>query len=362
MSYNKKRFRIDSDEKDSINDGSGSPSHSDKKRKLDNTNTEKNELLSLLNTYMDEKYLSYLIADFIGSGFFTTEWNIPKANFKLQLPIDTDFIIENNFIIDWGDNTTSVQITDNNIFETIHTYKNSGRYTITIKGDITGFSFKKFEEMRPYIMNIIEWGQIKLADGGKQFYNCKELECSATDVLNTSNLSNITDIFRGAVKFNGAIQNWDISGITRLTGMLVGANSFNQDLSNWNVTGKYMMGMLYGTSIDKLEHLPQGYIDEHIHILELVFTTLENRRGRNKNRYIPYRNSIVFAQALRISITNSIKANHLPYKQEIIDMILQDLLYSNQPEAIPSYLASISSNLDVNVSNIIKTVVRAIIN
>ena len=42
-------------------------------------------------------------------------------------------------------------------------------------------------------------------------------------------------MFKDAVSFDGAIDNWDVENVVRMSEMFSGATSFNQDLSDWCV-------------------------------------------------------------------------------------------------------------------------------
>ncbi len=62
--------------------------------------------------------------------------------------------------------------------------------------------------------------------------------------VNTSQITDMRDMFRDATSFNQDISNWDVSNVTTMRDMFRNATSFNQDLSNWNVSNvTTMQGM-----------------------------------------------------------------------------------------------------------------------
>ena len=51
----------------------------------------------------------------------------------------------------------------------------------------------------------------------------------------TSEITNMRELFKHKANFNGDISRWDVSSVTNMGGMLMGATSFNCDLSQWDV-------------------------------------------------------------------------------------------------------------------------------
>ncbi|MDB2337733.1 BspA family leucine-rich repeat surface protein, partial [Amylibacter sp.] len=64
---------------------------------------------------------------------------------------------------------------------------------------------------------------------------------------NTSNITQMYNVFRGASSFNGDISNWNTSKVTDMHNMFRGASNFDQDISDWNTSNVIQMnGMFYG--------------------------------------------------------------------------------------------------------------------
>ena len=64
---------------------------------------------------------------------------------------------------------------------------------------------------------------------------------------NTSNVTDMSNLFEGAHNFNGDIGNWDTSNVTDMNRMFYTASNSNQNIGNWdtsNVTD--MSWMFYG--------------------------------------------------------------------------------------------------------------------
>lgn len=177
---------------------------------------------------------------------------------KLPLSVSGSY----DFIIDWGDQTQDT-ITAFNQAEVTHTYALAGTYTITIVGVITGFSFIGGFNDRLKILDVLEWGPLKLGVSSNYFSGCANLDILATDILdlagvstfqgmfqNCSNLKgnpsmglwdvsaivNMNGAFSGATLFDTPIGAWDVSNVTDMSLMFDSASSFNQEINSWNVS------------------------------------------------------------------------------------------------------------------------------
>ena len=53
---------------------------------------------------------------------------------------------------------------------------------------------------------------------------------------NTSQITDMSELFMNYKKFNVNISGWDMSNVTNTNEMFSGASSFNQDVSGWDVS------------------------------------------------------------------------------------------------------------------------------
>ena len=65
-----------------------------------------------------------------------------------------------NLNIDWGDSTSSGQITTSTSPNRIHTYASAGNYTVTISGFMPGFKVNNNSAIRSLITEIIQFGNV----------------------------------------------------------------------------------------------------------------------------------------------------------------------------------------------------------
>jgi len=117
------------------------------------------------------------------------------------------------------------------------TFQTPGIYRVTIKDDnqhIRGFSFSEYDDNNK-IISIEQWGNIQWEDLSNAFINCQNLTYNAIDTPDLSNVTDLSNMFKGATSFNGNIGNWNVSNVSNMEAMFDGATSFNQNLNNWNV-------------------------------------------------------------------------------------------------------------------------------
>jgi surface protein len=150
-----------------------------------------------------------------------------STQFKLPLTTSTGL----NIVVDWGDATTST-ITNYLDKAVTHTYASPGTYSISITGTLPGFQFNNAGD-KLKILNISSWGVLDITTISA-FTGCTNLTCTATDAP-TISTNDLSSTFNGATSFNGAIGNWDVSGVNNMTAMFQSAAAFNQPL-NWDTS------------------------------------------------------------------------------------------------------------------------------
>lgn len=194
--------------------------------------------------------------------------------------------------IDWGDGSPVTRLTSSmTTNDRTHTYATPGIYDVTITGKVDGFGFGGSARDEHKLLDIMEWGDTKLADGGFQFRSAVNMAITATDAPDLSgvssfanafaspgatartqtmnighwDVSSITDMrrafwsheefqtniggwdvsnvrdfehmFAGAESFNAPIGGWDMSSAETIVRMFDGATSFDKPIGNWNVSG-----------------------------------------------------------------------------------------------------------------------------
>jgi len=185
-----------------------------------------------------------------------------------------------NVKIDWGDGSTSENITET----TTHTYATAGLKTIKVSGvypqplfggdrvfggekrnNLKLISPALFAEVGDGVdddiidtipsnrvnslKSIVQWGKIKWKSMQGSFRNCQNLVLNVIDKPDLSEVTHLSSMFEGAISFNGDISAWDVSHITHMDKMFSEANSFNQPLNDWNVSNVIDTAYMFRSAI-----------------------------------------------------------------------------------------------------------------
>jgi surface protein len=170
-----------------------------------------------------------------------------SAEDQITLPLESDGTY--NFSVNWGDGTENIISTWDDPNKT-HTYTSAGVYTLTIHGTLTGFRFN-FDGDRLKLTNISQFGSLKLGNNGGYFRGATNLTMTATDPLNLKGTTNLSDAFSACQSLTTvpSMANWDTSQVTNMSQMFAYATNFNGNLSSWNTSNVTNMGTLfYGTN------------------------------------------------------------------------------------------------------------------
>ncbi|MEW7278287.1 BspA family leucine-rich repeat surface protein [Aquimarina sp. 2201CG1-2-11] len=188
---------------------------------------------------------------------FITTWETTTANESITIPTTGSGY---NYTVDWGDGTIETGF----IGDASHPYVDTGIHTVTITGDFPRIYFANSGD-KDKILTVEQWGTIAWTNFLDAFSGCTNLDVTASDAPDLSNVIYLVRVFNGCtslgtsetldfsnwdtsgiVAFGGAFQNaiafnsetiknWDVGKCNGFVQMFSGATSFNQDISNWNI-------------------------------------------------------------------------------------------------------------------------------
>lgn len=165
-----------------------------------------------------------------------------STNTQITLPLRSSG--NYNFTVEWGDGSTGV-VTAHNDPDATHTYFTAGDYTVTITGTIQGWAFQNGGD-KLKITGISSWGPLRLGNDTGYFWGAENLEVTATDALDLTGTTDLTNAFALAGRFNNAaVTSWDVSNVTSMRGMFAGqvhgtsestTMTFNQPIGSWDTS------------------------------------------------------------------------------------------------------------------------------
>ena len=182
---------------------------------------------------------------------FITTWKTdnPGVSQDNQITIPTYPGEVYNYNVDWGDGTSDLNVTGN----ITHTYASMGTYQVSITGVFPRIYFGNSGEGKK-ILSIDQWGNNKWVSMFSAFWLCNNLDISATDIPDLSQVESMVNMFANCSSLvgNNSLASWDVSNITDMSSLFTGALNFNIDLSNWNVSSVVSMaGMFSGTAFNQ---------------------------------------------------------------------------------------------------------------
>jgi surface protein len=82
------------------------------------------------------------------------------------------------------------------------------------------------------------------------FWNCNNLDITATDVPNLANVSSMNFMFGGCTSLSGPsnIGSWVVSNVTDMQSTFAGASVFNQNIGSWNVANVTNMRFMFSSA------------------------------------------------------------------------------------------------------------------
>jgi surface protein len=102
------------------------------------------------------------------------------------------------------------------------------------------------------------------------FYGCTNLQMSATDVPDLSQVTSMAQMFQGATNFTGDVSKWNVNSITAMNGLFQGASKFNADIVDWDVRNVTNMQNMFNSAssfnqdlhdwcVTKITSAPSGF-------------------------------------------------------------------------------------------------------
>lgn len=197
------------------------------------------------------------------STYLTLVYSVPTIGTVIELPLDQSEAptgVLNG--VNWGDGSSD----DATNFT--HEYQSSGSFTVAI--DASGFTKLKGNSSNAYLTAVTYFGtQMTFTDFTEAFKDAVTLTsvpsslpgtvtnltsafegATSFDSSNitgwvTTNVTNMSKMFKGAIAFNQNISSWNTQNVTTMADMFNGATAFNQNISSWNTQNVTTMANMF---------------------------------------------------------------------------------------------------------------------
>ena len=189
------------------------------------------------------------------AGFVTT-WKTTTANEEIMIPTDG---MGGSYTVTWGDASISTHV----VGDQTHVYKEPGTYLVSIYGDFTRIYLPYHPENSLKLLSIEQWGDIRWESMRGAFNGATNMVYRATDTPDLSAVTDTSEMFRFALRFNGNLSNWDVSSVTDMSNMFSIAGAFNGDISTWNVSSVTDMSNMFLATNSFDQNLGNWYVVLH---------------------------------------------------------------------------------------------------
>jgi gliding motility-associated-like protein len=184
---------------------------------------------------------------------FVTIWKTDNpgvtANNQIRIPASltqTGF----NYNVQW-ESTTNVAVNGTLTAQTGATtisFPAAGTYRVSITGSFPAMFFNSgFNDGgdKDKLLEVQQWGNIVWQSFEGAFAGCTNLQITATDAPNLTNVTSLASAFRNCKALNANLNNWNTASITNMNGVFYGASAFNGNISNWNTANVTTMEQMF---------------------------------------------------------------------------------------------------------------------
>ena len=106
------------------------------------------------------------------------------------------------------------------------------------------WAFRFCQNLNITASDIPNLSQVTSVD--QMFRNCHSLSGpSNINLWNVSNVNVMSRLFEQCYLFNQNISNWNVANVTNMRALFISATSFNQNITNWNVSSVTIMGEMF---------------------------------------------------------------------------------------------------------------------
>jgi surface protein len=127
------------------------------------------------------------------------------------------------------------------------------------------------------LMDVEQWGDVAWSSMALAFNECENLQISAADMPNLSNVSSFSSMFSGCKSLNGPanIASWNMSSAVNLYNMFAYADAFNQPIGSWNTSNVESMEAMFTLAVSFNQPLNNWNVSK-VKTMEAMFAGAES--------------------------------------------------------------------------------------
>lgn len=203
-----------------------------------------------------------------GNNYFATEWSNTYN-------ITIDYIEGNNMFARYSekgtDNWKEIRVKNYGSLS-IPNLDPTKTYELRLYGiNSVNFAGSKGSSAANATINITHWGATRWKTFMSAFTYCKNLDVTADDSPDMTNVTNCSRMFSECSNLVGTEQmgKWDVSHVTNMTAMFYEARMFNQNLNDWNVSNVTNMGSMFQNAIAFNQPLNQWNVSKVTNMINM---------------------------------------------------------------------------------------------
>lgn len=182
--------------------------------------------------------------------YFVTTWDTnagsvgPDDDQKITIQTSPSFSYD--YDVDW-DNDGIFESTGNT-GDSSHEYPTPGIYTVNIRGQFPTIKLRNFTPSVQQLISIDQWGNNVWESFESSFAHAPYLEVNATDIPNTSFVTNMSHMFENTRLANPLTTHWDTSRVVNFESMFARAQMADPDVTHWDVSAAISMDSMFRDS------------------------------------------------------------------------------------------------------------------
>ena len=181
--------------------------------------------------------------------FFVSDAANPKIRLTTQGDYAYTYVKANNAAIT-GSGAGTTGLTEITV-PSIGTYNVSITPTATFRFGVGGNNYNDPDKDK--ISEITQWGNVTWNPNlSHMFSGYSNLQITATDIPDFSNVTNMSYMFYGCTNFSIAngINNWNVSNVTNMSYMFANCQAFNKNIGSWNVSNVTDMTWMFYNAVN----------------------------------------------------------------------------------------------------------------